>query len=83
MSKKSFILFSCILTGFGTQEAHAYQNPEETRGRCTYIDTARQYLENAKNLIDNELYNKTRKNPSMPSSAQKESTKACKTGASR
>lgn len=57
MSKKSFILFSCILTGFGTQEAHAYQNPEETRGRCTYIDTARQYLENAKNLIDNELYN--------------------------
>lgn len=57
MLKKSFILFSCILTGFGTQEAHAYQNPEETRGRCTYIDTARQYLENAKNLIDNELYN--------------------------
>ena len=44
MLKKSFILFSCILTGFGTQEAHAYQNPEETRGRCTYIDTARQYL---------------------------------------
>ena len=58
MSKLILILsVSCLLSAFCGQEAYAYQNPDETRSRCTYIDTAQHRIEEAKILIDNELYN--------------------------